>query len=89
MFAFDIAAICPDPPEIDNGKIEPISDKEYYFGDIPQCQCNSGYSLGTADIKCGAVQETAHWEGTLPRCECELIHLFGVGIYPIKGNVCY
>ena len=64
-----VAVDCPDPPEIANGEVLPISDEKYYFGDIPEYNCSSNYSLGTIDMKCGAGKT---WEGNLTRCKCEL-----------------
>ena len=80
-WCFYIAVVCPDPPEVVNGELQPISDDNYYFGDVPQYNCSSNYTLVTDDFKCGATATTGQWEGTL-KCECKLMHcLFGIMMY--------
>lgn len=76
-FAFIFSVVkCLPVTEPENGRIinalEP--DQEYYFGQVIQFECNSGFSLkGDKQMHCS---ENGAWSGIKPNCVGKIYLLF-------------
>ncbi|XP_007951995.2 complement decay-accelerating factor [Orycteropus afer afer] len=64
--------ICPEPPEIDNGKIKG-KKQNYVYGQSVTYKCTEGFTLmGKDSIQCIEKDDQGEWSGLPPTCKADL-----------------